>query len=105
MKGGQAMRPPTIIAINGQKHSISEWAEIVGISQSAMSQRYAKGLRGLQLTHPKMEHSRVRICLVCKQKFKPKKQLEYIQIVCGKEFCTKVIDAQRKYDKKERVRC
>lgn len=40
------------VEINGKTKSLSEWAEVVGISRQAMSLRYQKGLRGEELLKP-----------------------------------------------------
>lgn len=42
-------RNSIIIEHNGERHNITEWAEIIGINRSTLNNRYARGDRGERL--------------------------------------------------------
>lgn len=42
-------RNSIIIERNGERHNITEWAEIIGINRSTLNNRYARGDRGERL--------------------------------------------------------
>ena len=54
-------RNTVYIEHNGEVHTITEWAEIIGINRSTLNNRYYRGWRGEKLFSPKLKHEGKRI--------------------------------------------